>query len=219
MSPTMPPTQPPSLPPRGWSSADVARIVTVGLAVWFGVQLLWATSSLVFLVFLATLFGVSVAQGVDRLERWGIRRGVASALLVFGVVGTIGGVLGASAPTLIREARVLQRDVPAALTKLQGWVEARRGGWLGSLLSAPSATATPPATVVPAPAGGEAPRGAGEARAADAPVAPRGSEPPLATPAPAASSVTTLLGDRLSTGLAGASRLLLSLVSGTAAVL
>ncbi len=169
----------------------MARATTVALAVWFGVQLLWATSSLVFLVFLATLFGLAVAQGVDRLARWGIRRGVASALLVFGVVGAIGGVLGASAPTLIREARVLEREVPAALAKLQGWVESRQGGWIGELVKAP-AGATPAASA---------------------------GQPAAATPPPPASGVTDFVRDRLATGLAGASRLLLSLVSGTAAVL
>lgn len=168
----------------------MARAATVVLAVWFGVQLLWATSSLVFLVFLATLFGLAVAQGVDRLERLGVRRGIASALLVFGSVGAVGGVLGVSAPTLIREARVLEREVPAALSKLQGWVEARQGGWLGQLL----------------------PTSAG------APRQEAGSPPPSQAGTPQR-GVLSLLGDRLATGLAGASRLLLSLVSGTAAVL
>ncbi|MEN9816712.1 MAG: hypothetical protein RLZ32_592 [Gemmatimonadota bacterium] len=187
----------PSPPPaRGWSTADLARGATVVLAVWFGVQLLWATSSLMFLVFLATLFGLAVAQGVDRLARLGVRRGVASALLVFGTVGAIGGVLGVSAPTLVREARVLETEVPAALGKLQGWVAAHQGGWVGQLL--PGTPATDTATVAADSAGG------GNA---------------LRQAPPAAPGMLAAIGDRLSTGLAGASRLLLSLVSGTAAVL
>jgi predicted PurR-regulated permease PerM len=180
----------------------------VVLAVWFGVQLLWATSSLVFLVFLATLFGLAVAQGVDRLERLGVRRGVASALLVFGTVGAIGGVLGVSAPTLVREARVLETEVPAALGKLQGWVAAHQDGWVGQLL--PGAPATDSG----------APRGLADSTAvAGDKVA--GADAVGGTPAAGAPSpgVMAMLGDRLSTGLAGASRLLLSLVSGTAAVL
>ncbi len=187
----------PSPPPaRGWSTADLARGATVVLAVWFGVQLLWATSSLMFLVFLATLFGLAVAQGVDRLARLGVRRGVASALLVFGTVGAIGGVLGVSAPTLVREARVLETEVPAALEKLQGWVATHQGGWVGQLL--PGTPAADSATVPADSAGG------GTA---------------LREAAPATPGMLAAIGDRLSTGLAGASRLLLSLVSGTAAVL
>ncbi len=193
---------PPSPPPaRGWSTADLARGATVVLAVWFGVQLLWATSSLVFLVFLATLFGLAVAQGVDRLERLGVRRGIASALLVFGTVGAIGGVLGVSAPTLAREARVLETEVPAALGKLQGWVAAHQDGVWGQLLpGTPSADTAGTARDTTMAAGADSLRGA----------------PGAAAPGP---GVMSMLGDRLSTGLAGASRLLLSLVSGTAAVL
>ncbi|MBU6367303.1 MAG: AI-2E family transporter, partial [Gemmatimonadetes bacterium] len=67
----------------------------------------------------------------------------------------------------------------------------------------------------PAPAVGQAPAGVTAGRPAEAPVGPGGAE----AASPPAASMTTLLGDRLSTGLAGASRLLLSLVSGTAAVL
>jgi predicted PurR-regulated permease PerM len=183
----------------------------VVLAVWFGVQLLWATSSLVFLVFLATLFGLAVAQGVDRLERLGVRRGIASALLVFGTVGGIGGVLGVSAPTLAREARVLETEVPAALGKLQGWLAAHQDGWMGQLLpSAPvadsSAVRGPADTALTAGTAGDT-----TAAAAPGPGAPAAEAP--------SAGMMTMLGDRLSTGLAGASRLLLSLVSGTAAVL
>lgn len=187
------PSAPPPPHPGGWSTSDLARAATVALAVWFGLQLLWATSSLVFLVFLATLFGLAVASGVDRLERLGVRRGIASALLVFGTVGAIGGVLAVSAPTLVREARVLETEVPEALTKLQGWVEARQGSWMGQLLS-------------PTPAAG-APGGAS---AAPGTAAPAGA---------AASGAVAVVRDRLATGLAGASKLLLSLVSGTAALL
>jgi predicted PurR-regulated permease PerM len=125
-----------------------------------------------------------------------VRRGVASALLVFGTVGAIGGVLGVSAPTLVREARVLETEVPAARGTLQGWVAAHQGGWVGQLL--PGTPATDTATVAADSAGG------GNA---------------LRQAPPAAPGMLAAIGDRLSTGLAGASRLLLSLVSGTAAVL
>jgi predicted PurR-regulated permease PerM len=187
----------------------------VVLAVWFGVQLLWATSSLVFLVFLATLFGLAVAQGVDRLERLGVRRGVASALLVFGTVGAIGGVLGVSAPTLVREARVLETEVPAALGKLQGWVAAHQDGWVGQLLPGAPATdrGAPRGLADSAAVAGDSVAIAGDSVAGAGRV--RGT-PAAGAPSP---GVMAMLSDRLSTGLAGASRLLLSLVSGTAAVL
>lgn len=139
---------------RGWRTADFARAAAVVLAVWFGLQLLWSVSSLVFLVFLATLFGLAVGRGVDLLERYRIRRGIGSALIVFGTLGGIGSVLAVTAPTLIEQGVVLQREFPAALEKVQQWLDSRRGGWVGALVSSASRGAPGAAAdTVRAPAG------------------------------------------------------------------
>ncbi|WP_373063843.1 AI-2E family transporter [Gemmatimonas sp.] len=128
---------------RGWRTADLARTSIVALAVWFGLQLLWSVSSLVFLVFLATLFGLAVGRGVDYLERFKIRRGIASALLVLGTLGTIGGVLAWTAPTLIEQGKQLQADFPEAIHKVQTWIDSKRTGLMGTLIKS---AATPPAS-------------------------------------------------------------------------
>lgn len=141
---------PAPLPPerRGWRTGDLARAAVVILAVWFALQLLWSVSSLVFLVFLATLFGLAVGRGADYLERFRIRRGIGSALIVFGSLGAIIGVLSWTAPTLIEQGKELQRQVPDALHKLQTWVDQKQGGLLGTLIqsatpAADSTAATP----------------------------------------------------------------------------
>ncbi|MCA0374052.1 MAG: AI-2E family transporter [Gemmatimonadetes bacterium] len=138
---------------RGWRSADIARAALVALAVWFGMQLLWSVSSLVFLVFLATLFGLAVGRGVDYLERWRIRRGVGAALIVFGTLGSIGGVLAWTAPTLIEQGAVLRQEFPAAIGKVQQWLDSRGGGWMKAILpttpAADSAQAPPSQAVAP----------------------------------------------------------------------
>ena len=128
---------PDPVPPerRGWRTGDFARAAITVLAVWFGLQLLWSVRSLAILVFLASLFGIAVARGVDSLERYRIRRGIASALIVLGTLGAIGGVLALTAPTLIEQGRVLQREFPAAVTKVQTWIDSRKGGVIGSLIS------------------------------------------------------------------------------------
>lgn len=143
---------PEPLPPerRGWRTADLARAAIVALAVWFGLQLLWSVSSLVFLVFLATLFGLAVARGVDYVEKYKIRRGIASALLVFGTIGLIGGGLALSAPKLIESGKELQTEFPAALTKLQGWVDSKGSGIWGSIIKqAAKPTPQPAVTTMP----------------------------------------------------------------------
>ncbi len=209
---------PEPLPPerRGWRTADLARAAFVALSVWFGLQLLWSVSSLVFLVFLAALFGLAVGRGVDFFERFRIRRGVASALLVFGTLGLIGGTLAWTAPTLIQQTKELQREFPQAVAKLQGWVDSKRSGLMGSIIK--SATTS----------GGAAPMAVDTLITVTAPSARTG------TPAAASRSQVGPLSradslpirapreaimERLSEGVAGASRYLFSFVSNTLTVL
>ncbi len=196
---------PDPLPPeqRGWRTADLTRAALTVLAVWFGLQLLWSVRSLAILVFLATLFGVAVARGVDSLERFRIRRGIASALIVLGTLGAIGGGLALTAPTLVEQGRQLQQEFPAAVSKVQTWIDSKRGGLLGSLISSAAGTGTPVdsmAAVVPPGV---------------APVAPAiGASGQAAT-----ESATEAIKRRLSEGLGSATKYLFSFVSNTLAAL
>jgi predicted PurR-regulated permease PerM len=195
---------------RGWLTGDFARAAITVLVVWFGLQLLWSVRSFAILVFLATLFGIAVARGVDHLERYRIRRGIASALIVLGTLGAIGGVLALSAPTLLEQGRELQREFPSAVAKVQTWIDSRKGGLLGSLISSAAGTtavadSTPPAVAaVPA----AVPSGATAATAA----------PVRADSMPAsAASPTDAIKRRLSEWLGTASKYLFSFVSNTLA--
>jgi len=211
---------PSPLPPerRGWRSGDLVRAATIVLAVWFGMQLLWSVRSLVILVFLATLFGLAVGRGVDYLERYRIRRGVASALVVLGTLGAIFGVLSLTAPTLLEQGKQLQREFPEAIGKVQQWIDSRRGGLMGTIIE----QASGPPTVAQAtdslatPAG--APR-AGTARQAPTSPGARGAATTAATDTAAAETPTDRIKRRLSEGLGTASKYLFSFVSNTLAAL
>lgn len=204
---------PEPLPPerRGWRTADLARASIVALAVWFGLQLLWSVSSLVFLVFLATLFGLAVGKGVDYLARFKIRRGIASALIVLGTLGTIGGVLAWTAPTLIEQGKQLQADFPEAIHKVQTWIDSKRTGLMGTLIKS---AATPPAG-----AGGSA-----IAVPASPGIPATGARKPTAAQAlrqvadSIAASPSEAIKKRITEGMGGASRYLFSFVSNTLAV-
>ncbi|HEY0931875.1 MAG TPA: AI-2E family transporter [Gemmatimonas sp.] len=227
---------PASLPPkrRGWRSGDIARAAVVVLAVWFGFRLFWSVSSLVFLVFLATLFGLAVGRGVDYLERYRIRRGIGSALIVLGTLGAIGGMLAWTAPTLIEQGKELQREFPAALDKLQNWIDSKRGGLLGAIIA--SATHTngndsgANAATQAAPAPSADPQVAGAPNTATLPPAARananraaaaGSQNPVVQSRADSGAVspTEALKRRLSDGVAGATQYLFSFVSSTLAAL
>ena len=217
---TLPPAP---LPPerRGWRTADLARAAVAVLAVWFGLQLLWSVRSLVILVFLATLFGLAVARGVDYLERYRIRRGIASALIVLSTLGAIGGVLAWTAPTLIEQGRQLQREFPAAIAKVQSWIDSKRGGLIESLISsATGTTATADSALAPSPAPAPAPgQPATDVAGAAAGRRPSAADSGLPPRAPRQESATEALKRRLSEGIGSASTYLFSFVSNTLAAI
>jgi predicted PurR-regulated permease PerM len=203
---------------RGWRTGDFARAAITVLVVWVGLQLLWSVRSFAILVFLATLFGIAVARGVDHFERYRIRRGIASALIVLGTLGAIGGVLALSAPTLLEQGRELQREFPAAVAKVQMWIDSRKGGLVGSLISSAAGTTAAGTTAAGTTA-------AGTTAAADS-IRPGGAAAPsAATAAPVRADSTTAavvspaeaIKRRLSEWLGTASKYLFSFVSNTLA--
>ena len=195
---------------RGWLTGDFARAAITVLVVWFGLQLLWSVRSFAILVFLATLFGIAVARGVDHLERYRIRRGIASALIVLGTLGAISGVLALSAPTLLEQGRELQREFPSAVAKVQTWIDSRKGGLLGSLISSAAGTTAVADSTPPAAAAVPAAVPSGATAATAAPV--RADSMPAS-----AASPTDAIKRRLSEWLGTASKYLFSFVSNTLA--
>lgn len=193
---------------RGWRSIDVARAAVIALAVWFGFRLLGAVSSLAFLVFLATLFGLAIATGVDWLEKFGIRRGVGSALIMLSVLGLIGAGLAWTAPTLVTQSRELQRDFPEAIHKLRTWLDSKQLGLFDIGAAATPSPSVDPASIAPATAPDSAPN--------TTTVSPwQVSAPAVA----AVASSTDVIRQHLSESAAGISKYLFSFVSGTLAVI
>jgi predicted PurR-regulated permease PerM len=208
---------------RGWRTADLARAAVVVLAVWFSLQLLWSVSSLVFLIFLATLFGLAVGRGADYLERFRIRRGAGAALIVFGFLGVLGGALSWTAPTLIEQGKELQRQVPAAVQKLQVWVDSRHGGLIGSLIKSAAGSTVPTTPDVQATAAGPQNAGStpGQVRTAASPASTQPITAPAASPAVADTSTVSpseAIRHRLERLASGAAKYLFSFVSNTLAV-
>jgi len=200
---------------RGWRTGDVTRAAITVLAVWYGLQLLWSVRSFAILVFLATLFGIAVARGVDHLERYRIRRGIASALIVLGTLGAIGGVLALSAPTLLEQGRELQREFPAAVAKVQTWIDSRKGGLVGSLISSAAGTTAAGTT---AAADSIRPGAAAQAAAQmAAPAAPTAAPVRADSATAAVGSPAEAIKRRLSEWLGTASKYLFSFVSNTLA--
>ena len=121
--------------PSGWGSGDVVRAAALVIAMYSVVRLIWFANPLFLTAFIGILFGLSVSSGVDRLERWGVRRGVGAALIViafFTLLVSFGAWL---APTIHAQGLELRRRLPDAIDRFDEWVNARRDGFVGLVFS------------------------------------------------------------------------------------
>lgn len=128
----------------GWRTGDVLRAAALVIGLYVLLQLLWFASALVFIVFLAVLFGLALEAGVDSLQRIGIPRAIGAVLIVASFFGVLVGFGAIMAPTLRMQYRELTNRLPQALDEVERWIEQRRGGTLGFLFE--GLASTPPDT-------------------------------------------------------------------------
>jgi predicted PurR-regulated permease PerM len=78
------PKSPRHVRPAGasWRSADILRAASIIAGLLIILKLLWVANEIVIVAFLGTLFGVAVASGVDKLERFRMPRGVGAGFIV-----------------------------------------------------------------------------------------------------------------------------------------
>jgi predicted PurR-regulated permease PerM len=120
-------------------------------------RLLWIAHDLFFITFLGVLFGLAVARGADRLERYHIRRGWGAALVVLSFVGLLAAVAAWSAPTLREQFAELRATLPQALDRAERWIDSHRTGLLGQIVPAPAEGAGAGRGPAPAPPSATAP--------------------------------------------------------------
>jgi len=118
----------------GWRSRDVMRAAALVIAMYLAVQLLWYANALILTVFMGVLFGLAVSSGVDRLERFRIRRGIGAALIVVTFFGVMGGFFALMAPTLREQGGELRQKLPVAIDKVENWFAKRQGGMMGMFM-------------------------------------------------------------------------------------
>ncbi|HSF38986.1 MAG TPA: AI-2E family transporter [Thermoanaerobaculia bacterium] len=144
----------------GWKNLDILRAAALVMGLYLAIRLLWFAHELVFLTFLGVLFGLAVARGTDRLERFRIPRSVGATLIVFGFLGLLVAFGTWTAPTLREQSNELRRQLPEALGRAEAWLDQHRTGLLGQLIpgaaqDAENAAARPPAAPAPPTASGE----------------------------------------------------------------
>jgi predicted PurR-regulated permease PerM len=223
-----PPLDPPvAIPERsgrprrepGWRSLDILRAAALVMGLYLTLRLIWLTHDLLLIAFLGVLFGLAVARGTDYLERFRIPRGLGASLIVFGVVGLLYGLGMWSAPTLRAQFTELQKTLPGALDKVEGWLDRQRSGMLGQIIPGGAVDQAEKAAGVatPAPAPGRAP---------GQPAQPGPQTPPQGRPeqsggaaeSPGAGGSLSELPKTLTGQLGAVTRYLFSFLSSTVAV-
>jgi len=125
----------------GWHSRDVARAAALVIGMYLGVQLLWFANQLVLVAFLGVLFGLAVAAGVDKLQRFRMRRGIAAALVVIVFFAVLFGVGAWMTPTLRSQSVELRAKIPEAVDRIEQWFNKRQHGIFGAVFGAGNAPA------------------------------------------------------------------------------
>ena len=143
------PKEPPPPPPvhterrqraPGWHSKDVARAAALVIAMYLGVQLLWYVSPLALTAFLGVLFGLAVEAGVDKLERFKIRRGIGAAIIVVTFFAFLFGIGAWLTPTLREQSGELRAKIPEAVDRIEQWLNKRQHGMFGFVFGGQSAS-------------------------------------------------------------------------------
>ncbi len=119
----------------GFRSADVLRTAALVIGMYLVVQLLQFAHPLFLTAFLGVLFGLALSAGVDGLRRWRVPRGVGAPLIVLTFFGLLVGFGAWMAPTLHDQGVELRRRLPIAIDRVEIWINARRNGVIGMLLS------------------------------------------------------------------------------------
>lgn len=147
---------------RAWPTRDVLRVLAIVAGFYIALQLLWIGRPVILVTFLGVLFGLALTAGVDWLERRRIPRGVGAVLILLAFLGILFGIGAATAPSITGQLRELKTQLPAAITKIKGWVRERQEGVSEVLQQAAPEAATPDsgakgreAQAAPADPGGE----------------------------------------------------------------
>jgi predicted PurR-regulated permease PerM len=104
------------------------------VAVLLALLVFWQTRVLVLLTILGALLGIAAKPAVDWLEKKKLKRGLGAPLVVLGTVALVAGVGMWSAPTVISQIGALRVQMPAAIDKVDAYLEREHSALLNAVL-------------------------------------------------------------------------------------
>ena len=194
------------------------RAAAAVIAMYLLIRLIWVAQTVFLTAFLGILFGLAVSAGVDWVRaRIRLPRGLLAAIIVLGSAGAIVEFFVVSGPVLATQSRELRTKLPEAIDKIDTWLQARQGGFLGSLVGGRSGSSTTATPATPPPEPGRAIPNASRPPAPDSALA-AANQPGQPQTAGGAQAPPQTLRERILGQLAGLSRYLFGFVSSTIAV-
>ncbi len=110
-----------------WRDADIARVLGIAFLFLFLWKFFWMVHSALFLGLLSVLIAIVLHVPARWLSRW-IPFRVAFALVILVFLASLGGLLLAMIPQLLRQVTMLATELPAALDSATEWVKQKTGG-------------------------------------------------------------------------------------------
>jgi predicted PurR-regulated permease PerM len=140
----------------------LVRAALIVVVMLVGLQLLWAARFLALTAFIGVLFGLGATPGVNALERRGLRRGIGSPIIIFGLLALLIGLGAWLAPSLASQSQELRTRFPQAIEKAELWLGDHQPRLLDALtgadtMSTPSGAAKPSAKETVGPSTAEPP--------------------------------------------------------------
>jgi predicted PurR-regulated permease PerM len=152
----MPPTQ-----VNTWRTSDLLRASALVLALWIVLRFVWMARSVFLITVLALLLGVTLARGVDHLEKLKIKRPIGVMLILLLFLALLVGFAFAVAPSIERQSRELMDRFPDALERLEDRIRREPLAQAALEASQPDGGESQDAQPVGTPGGGAA-AGAGQ---------------------------------------------------------
>ena len=107
---------------------DVVRVTLIVAGVLAALWVMRLTSLILLAVYLAIVFGIALAAGVDRLERWRVPRALGTTLILLAFFGCLTGLGLWLAPTIRQQSVELRLKLPVALERVQHWLAQKQTG-------------------------------------------------------------------------------------------
>lgn len=106
-----------------WLNQVILRLLLSAAALVFGWWAIQKLSSLLIIVFVSLFLSFAAEPAVNSMERWGLRRGVATGLVFLLVIGASTGFGIAMGQVIAQQLTELVDEAPARIAALETWLQ------------------------------------------------------------------------------------------------